>query len=776
MFFSFAIAGLLFLPGILLLVCFSKRIELGFLEKILFGSILWNYLFVSAAVLLGLTSTLVTSYFTFFQIVSITIIVISLILVARNKSSSTIIKPNLTILPYFVVFSTVLIVCFLFMYFHSIFVEWDAISYYIPSAKAILTSHGLTSQPYRLLSFYDVSPAIPMVYAFVLNLSSIDYLFDLPVVYFVLTLLVIFLMSKKFFSNRSAIIPVLIFMSLPTVLVTISSRALYLDMPFVFFFFSSIYSAIRITSAEKSEHRAMKFDYAMFFMGLTLMCLIRIELGVFLIPVAIAVAMFAFKLKYWVIISAVAIGAVYYLREIRNMFLSPLSWLYYLERLAPVIIVSVLLFLVFKMVSVANNLSYKPISKKFFVATLLLSIPFIAYLLRNITVSGLVVPDIPVSNSSIFNSITIFDQISPSSNVSWTTLLRWDNLVSVWWLTSPYLAPIIISLSVLVYGLVKRHTMQPFYVPVVFFFAGLLILWSILSCDPQPRRLYYFAPFVAIIAGHGLLTIREHFSSIGFALRASTYVISVTIYALLKMQISTVNYVALFYSQLYQPESDIVFIIVCATLFLLIFFPYETLLTKLRKNLKITQTKCRLTILVVVCLNIVLIASTVGPMVVTTLEVGYQSRQQYTGGWYYYPDVTDYYNENITDNYVTIGFFCNELITFSNRSVIDLDNPIYGMPVYSIISHANETEILHRFEELNVGYLLIPRIGTPFYSIYERLANGTAFGKIFDTPQVYPLQTFKYATLYRFYANYSLSPLTYSEVKPWNYDSSKTAR
>ncbi len=125
---------------------------------------------------------------------------------------------------------------------------------------------------------------------------------------------------------------------------------------------------------------------------------------------------------------------------------------------------------------------------------------------------------------------------------------------------------------------------------------------------------------------------------------------------------------------------------------------------------------------VVVFLNIILLVSFCSPIILDAERNGYQDLFQYMSGWYYYPQVTDYYNQNIRDNGVTVGFFCHDLVQFSaNRTIIDLDDPIYGSPLYSVIGHLNESASLSKFEQLNVKYLLIPMKGTAFYPLYEKL-------------------------------------------------------
>jgi len=771
--FDFLLLSLLFIPGILLLLGLSKKIKLDFLEKVLFGSVIWNYLFISSTVLLGITTNLVVLYFEFFQLISIAIIIIACMLLVKNVKKITIpkIKLNLTVVPRLVVLLAVLILCFLLIYFHTIFVEWDAVSYYIPSAKSILVSQGLTSQPYRQLGFFDSSPSIPAIFAWLINLSSIDSLYTIPIAYFALTSIVIFLIFRRLFPKRSSTIPIMIFASLPTVLVTISSRALYLDMPFMLFLLSTLYSAIRIATA-KSDGNNTKFDYVMFSIGLTLLCLTRIEFGLFLFPVAIITILFTLKIKGWQIIAFSAIGMVYYAREIRNILLNQSSWFSYLQRLIPVIIVSFLVFIILRKLSFENNQAKKLVNKKFVVATLLLTTPLIAYLLSNIIISGFITPALPINNSEIVQSAEFFNQISPPLTISWIESLRWDNIVTVWWLISPYLIPITISLFWILKRLTKKELSQSLFVPLLFFSAGLFILWSILYCDPQPRRLYYFAPLVAIIASDGLFKIKKYFSSTGFALRVPTYIIAITAYTLAKLGIDSVNDLALSYKPLYLPTADILFLLVSVLFFLIIFIPYETLLPRIRKKINPPSISPKIVTLLALGLNLIIVMPIFCPVISSTLKTGYQSRSQDYNLWYYYPEVVNYYNENVTDNGVTVGYFCNELITFSNRSVIDLFNPVYGMPIYTIVNSSDETEILNRLEELNVRYFLVPNKGTYFYPYYEGLINNTAFGNILsDNPQYYVLKSFVSFTLYRYDSNYQ--NLAYSVAIPWNYNHAK---
>jgi len=782
MFFDFTLVGIIFFPGILLLSVLSKKngTTLNFLEKILYGSILWNYLLISPSIMLGTFTESTTAYFDIFAITSIVVITFSIAYLIKNRkkpSTTNIKKIKLENLPYALSLLAVLLLSFTAIYLHTIYIEWDAIAHYIPSAKAILATGGLTSQPYRSLNFFQHPPAIPITYAWLLNFSNLESLYNLPLIYFLLTLTTIFLITQKLFPKNNALISPLVFMSLPTVAIVISSRSLYLDLSFVLYFLFTLYCAIKISTAQKTAQNSLWFEYTMFVIGFTLMILTRAEFGIFLAPAILSTLVFSFKPKNWELTSTLILGLSYYIREIRNIVLDTPSSLYYIQRLTPVFILSGLTLIIIKNISFITNPNTrnKVLNKKLFLLALVMMLPLIVYMLRSIMISGFVVPGIPISNNDINNDILksaiFFNKINPRETASLTEILRWDYFVSVWWLIPPYLIPAFISLASSLFVLLKKKNTQYTVIPVLLFFVSIFILWSTLSCDPQPRRLYYFAPFIALIVTHGLFTIKKFFSPLGFALRVPIYITAVTAYTLTKMGTKTINDISLLYAKLYQPNTDIELIATSALIFLIIFIPYETLINKIQKTITFPRKTSTVIILLTVSLNIILISSYMSPIFVDVIDNGYHSRYEYYGGWLYYPEVVNYYNANITDPFVTMGFYCHELITFANRSTIDLSDPIYGMPIYSIIATANETEMLNKIKELNVRYFLKPKQGNPFYATYEKLVNSTVLGNILiDNPQFRYLATFKYATLYAFNENYNATSLTPSNIEPWNYN------
>jgi hypothetical protein len=256
-------------------------------------------------------------------------------------------------------------------------------------------------------------------------------------------------------------------------------------------------------------------------------------------------------------------------------------------------------------------------------------------------------------------------------------------------------------------------------------------------------------------------------------------VLLVFVLTLTKIGAQTVNDAAYFYAQLYQPKVDFEFTAVYCLFFYLIFTPYEELIHKVsQKRIQVSRKKILAIILLIILpVNFVLFLISTNSMFVAAINRGYQSRLDYDGkGWLYYPDVVEYYNQNVTDRYVTMGFFCAELVTFANRPVIDLADPILGMSFYSILDTATESDILKRIRQLNVRYFLMPKMNNPYYSLCEKLINSSVFGDIFlDNPQFRAIGSFKFATLYKFYEDSAcaFNPIPQSRVEPWNFDPTK---
>ncbi len=744
----------------------KAKITMSFLDKVLFGSILWLYILVSPSAVLGVFTPFVLQYFVLFNIISLVLFAIFAVYLLKTSGVGFLrkIKIRLITVPYIVALLSLFTVNFVVMYFHSILQEWDAIDHYIPAAKAILVSGGLTNDPFRLLDFNVESPAVPIMYAWILNTSntifntsSLGLLYNFAPVFFLLTVITIFLIAKRLFSGDIAIIPPLVFMSLPTVLLVTGSRALYLDIPFLLFSLVALYSIMRI-----HEDSAWS-NYVILGITVSLMILTRIEFSVLIVPVVLASLVFIARPRHWEIMVPIIIGVSYFARESYNIILDPSSSLFFIMRLAPLFILSPILFIFLKRFRIGPRIMDLSKDKLPLLIAASFSILPIAYLLRNLIVSGVIFPSLPIFNEDILQSQEFLRGFASASRTSFVELLRWDKFLTAWWSVSAYLIPLVIGFG-LFFASAKRKVGKPLVIPGIIFFIGFFILMSMINSDAQPRRLYYFAPFLALVATSGLSKVRNYYSPLGFGSRISIYAVGVTAGFLVKSGVTTVNGIPLAYQQICtgaicKTGIDPEFLAGAALFFLLLFFPYEILIRNLwrwkalrivflrtnSKHLPLTGT------LMTSILIVSLISVSFGPTLLDTIDRGYQTRQEYLGGQFHYPDVVGYYNENISDRYVTVGFLTDDLITFADRPVIDLTSRIWGSPIYSVASTGDKTLILERMKELRVRYFLLPRPGHPSFSTYEALMNSTSLGAIFQDGSILcHIMSFRFVDLYVF--------------------------
>jgi hypothetical protein len=536
-----------------------------------------------------------------------------------------------------------------------------------------------------------------------------------------------------------------------------------------------MYTNLRIITSTESGNDSLWFEYTLIIVGSVLAFFVRMEFLLPLILTLLIAFIYISRPKNCEIIAALFMFSLsmvsFVFRELRKIITGALTSSDFLPRFIVMLIMSIATFVALKKIPTYSYKKNALFNKRHIPLILAISSPAMVYLLVNVVIHGFIIIGWTLWNQNMINSVQFFVKVGPPILAYSVDVLRFDRLLWVWWLVPIFLIPTVIAIYRFTMVFIKKEEVSSFSAIILLFFIGLLFLWSLLYCDSQPRRLYYFAPFIALIVTHGLFTIKKFFNPLGFALRVPTYITAVTTYTLTRMGTKTINDISLLYAKLYQPNTDIELIATSALIFLIIFIPYETLTNKIQKTITFPRKTSTIIISLTVSLNIILISSCMSPIFIDVINNGYHSRYEYYGGWLYYPEVVNYYNANITDPFVTMGFYCHELITFANRSTIDLSDPIYGMPIYSIIATANETEMLSKIKELNIKYFLEPKPGNPFFPIYEKLVNSTVLGNILvDNPQLQYLATFKYATLYAFHENYTATPLTPTQIAPWNYN------
>jgi hypothetical protein len=766
---GFLEALVIFVPGMILLSFLAKTFgnHLNRLEVVLYGAITWNYFFVIFGVIVGSFSGLIVPYFAAFGIVSVAIAIAASVLLLIT---SEVRKPSLVFhrekLLFVIVLSLLLGFSLFVAYFHTIFVEWDAISDYIPQAKSILLTGGLSNQPYMMLNFFGFSPTMPVIYAYMLNYSDYWSLYNIPILYFSLTLVAMYLISKRLFDSTIASFTLLAFLSIPTVILTLASRWLYLDIPFVMYFLGSLYAAIKISITGVTRNGRW-IDFSVFGMSLSLLLLTRIEFGIFLVPLFVSSLFIAMNQRFSGAIVGLAVGLPYYLREVVNIIFDFHSWLLYLEQLIPVIIVSVFAVALVRRFGQETHDEFHG-KWRLFALSIVLMIPSVLYVMGNIIVHGFIFAGESLWNVELLASGSFFRQIFSSSLAAPVSPLKFGNLVLVWWFIIPYAIPILIAVAYLAYLSLKGKTISRSFLIFSIFMCGILSLWATLGYDTQPRRLYYLVPLASILVVYSISRIKGFLQLSLFKLRSTMYVALVTTCVILRIGPSSANSLSLLYGELYQPNVDLELTIVCAILFLVVFAPYERIPSVFVG--KVNFPVYSLVPLSIACLIVISsLSGSLLPLFLGTDVSNNTSRSEYKSGWMLYPDVVNYYNDEIRDHCTTLVFYGQDLVTFANRTVIDLSGSVYGSPIYSTLRNCTYTDLLHTLAALNVRYFLAPNPNEPsFYTMFQTLVNSTSFSYLFqDKLHFGVLKVFKYVTLYKLHQNFTTEVLTPTSYSLW---------
>ena len=759
----------LFMPGSALLFGFRRRLSFSLLEFIVFGSIIWNYIYLTVSVIIGLFSNLLKLIFLLFSFVSVlftAIMVVVIIVTSKlNTSHSKITRircDKLFWLSLIFIFS----LNFLLLYYHSLIYEWDAVYYYIPSAKSIELTGTCSINAYRELNFLDTSPMIPLLYAYILHYFGLDSVYAIPAIFYFLTTLSMYILAREIFDKDLALLAPLIFLSIPLIQIVFGARALYQDIPFYFYLIATTILLIKLTRSLNSYSREALF--VIIGMSSSLMFMTRIELGLFIIFSVIAVLIIILRIKSWKFLASLMLGAPYFLREARNIMISS-SYAVSLIRLLPIIAAALFLFILLKIkTATANKKSTFP-SFQLALVFLMSFIPSILFFfVNNVVRGGFIIPGVPISND-MGKAASIFNQINPVVTAfSYTDLFNWQNIFIVWWTITPFVIPFTIGAYFAFYHLVKDKELPPKDLVLLSIFLGVFVLWVQLNCNPQARRLFYFSLFYTLLILYGFRKLRKLYSKEAFSLRVLLYIAFSLFIVWNKYSLKSINDVILIYPKTYSAAYDLELVFYTALAFLIIFLPYESYAKKVRKN-KFVASKISYVFSIIFLL--LLYTNLSLPIITEALNNGTSLRYRYLFSTYYYPEVVDYYNKKINDTYLTLGFFCHELITFANRSVIDLSNPTYGWKIYSVIDNSNKTDILNLFQELNIKYLLLPNDNNRFYNLYRSVFGNTSLKTLLSDPlKLEPITKFKYVTLYRYHEKYLVYSTNYSKIIPWNYN------
>lgn len=763
-----AVVALLFVPGILCLHLFSRYIasRLSKIDLILSGTIIWNFIFLVPSLYLGLFTSFLLGYFFAFALGSICVILIYVLFVCKQIASRSIKIEGFLARPRFfqgfgmLYLALILGFVILLTLFTSIIQNIDAVLYYLPMAEAINRTGTMEYNPLYLSKIaMTYPPALPAMYAFVMNLTGGLYLRFMPVVYFVLTNLVIFQMSSRLSGKLGRLAPMVAYSSMLSTQMLVILEGLSLDLGYVFYTTMAIYALMRCLE----KNNTFWCVIAGLACGLAAMTK---ELGILTVLFVFSVLLLYSEAKHrragFLLVSVFSFLGI----EIVQMTLvtrtpgSVSLSVSFLHRLFLFSVLFVLLWCLSDKNSVDRNCAVKISQLGLFV--ICWALPCVFYV-RNFVSLGLFTPGFAPSLEMAITSARVplpwpsFQTPELSSPLALPFVFHLDWYVI--FLTVPVGIPFgvigIAGLIVLVRRFISRR--EPGVRIILISFVFLLVMWSYLSSflswpsyelsfwpSYQYRRLYYFAPLLSIMIGEGLDLLA---GKLGLGKRAWLYFItfsslSFTYIWSFRQTLAEFNLRWIFEL---RPEDLVVstslLVLVLLTPKLVRLFlrdsSWRGLSAKLQAFLTIT----------VLSINMLFPASLIYASTVNLrgngLDPGYYDRIESCppaldrGPWL---EIINYYNQNVKDDNVTLMFYSYVFAYFTNRPIIDPYRAFSYEPLILLLKIQDRDLLMNKLSEMRIKYFIIPKPSfLEVYTLYEMFAERYVLFKVIEGNPALPI-------------------------------------
>ncbi|MGA2573722.1 MAG: phospholipid carrier-dependent glycosyltransferase [Candidatus Methanomethylicaceae archaeon] len=746
----------LFLPGWLALANW-KKINLSAVESLVFGCLLWNFLFVSLSYVFGIFSNLINEFFVAFLVLGLIISIVSIynLIATKSLSFKKIEYTKLIFSKYFYLLCCIpfVILLFLLILAHSTSSEYDALFYYLPLAKSIILTHG-----YQLNYFQQnalsttTSPAIPLMYALTIlfspNLLSADlFLRTIPIMYTILIALVVFLIGKEILKSKIlSALAVIVFLLIPATFSLEANYSLYLDLPFTLFVFASLYALIKVYS---SKGRPVW----LFLLSMSIsMAILTKDVSFMILPALLTIIIIPFlpkfKRSYPLLLLALSLLFVstYETLFIKDFLTTSVPSQIILEQVP--ILLGIILFLVLSMGIKNENYTFPKIKAIFLF--LLPFIPVIIFLIRNLLMFGAISSSFPfVSNNeancaSIVLSNSLGGKILPQNIFDVT---KYGILFSDIQLGALFFLPSIIGIIMVAKDTLQKRSKESFI--LLSFFLILLVLWSrtlqFTYSGSEVRYLFYFSPLFAIFIVKGASSFSAYTKVCStFISRFVAYLLIILflpmIYLIINENVNITNIGPAFLS---LGIADYGLIATFSIIFLAIFY------LKLPKNLKLNNKQIKLIIVIILTSLLLIGTSSIlsGGLLHTETSVNYV----YPGWENNLNEVITYLNQNNSANSTIITCYALPISYFTNYSIIDSEN-LNGVMTLIQINSSDPQMLNNTLLEYNVQYLLYPNSGNNYFDRFNNLSASLPILNITylnNYLKIIPVKEFTDYTLYK---------------------------
>jgi len=480
-------------------------------DKLISGALLGNFMLVAPSILIGFFSNYLNKLFELYTLLSLSALVPFLFCVLKGKKWRLPhnIKPTGFGLKVYVL--PILLFALLVLFLHTLYLEYDPIFAFFPYAKSVALTGSMKYNVYDQTTLSTgMPPVLPVIYAWAfttindLNAMGIyndmhlhDMLRPIPAAYFLLTALVVYLIARETLQKKYAFLSVIIFVSFPSTILTLSAFTYYLELGFVFYLVSAVLCLTKSLKTRKSLW--------FFLTGVSAsLLLLAKELSVFIVPLIFSMFVLFSSIRYRRGIFVTVSTLPFYLIFIWDMYASPTSavgWI--LLRQLPVFALSIALYCLSKTVKKFDHL----VTWKNLVQFLIPFIPSGIFALRGIVSLGSLYSMWgPAFSDPTYVHVRAVTGTTQEA-IEVTNFFRWDIPFLSLGLGVSFLIPILFSV---VYLFKRRHQGCKLVNLLVLMMLLTLIetmSFTLVGSQAESRRLYYFAPILAIFAANGLMLL-----------------------------------------------------------------------------------------------------------------------------------------------------------------------------------------------------------------------------------------------------------------------------
>jgi len=217
--------------------------------------ILWLYLLIAPAIIIGLFTNLIVLYFKFYFIFSLALLLVFLIRYLSRVltyHASRKISHKLSCGSLFSAFNVALLVTFaiLLIIYSPLLINWDAVSIYIPIAESIVKTGSLHGPNvyYQTYQTMYAPPLTPLLMAFFIsNVSAYGYRL-VPILFTIFLFVILKDLFKMFINNAAdlALISFFVIITNPFYILYFIKESLYLDLAFVTMSWAMIYELLKL--------------------------------------------------------------------------------------------------------------------------------------------------------------------------------------------------------------------------------------------------------------------------------------------------------------------------------------------------------------------------------------------------------------------------------------------------------------------------------------------------------------------------------------------------